>query len=88
MRGFFFRVIWYNILSGGMPMGMLRKKPISKVTFNEESKQFTVELGRHITSEDVFVGLVFTIEFLAEKLGVDKEDVWNQLAIYHKSRKE
>lgn len=87
MRGFFFRVIWYNILSGGMPMGMLRKKPISKVTFNEESKQFTVELGRHITSEDVFVGLVFTVEFLADKLQISREDAWNQLEIYRKARK-
>lgn len=87
MRGFFFRGIWYNILSGGMPMGMLRKKPISKVTFNEESKQFTVELGGHITSEDVFVGLVFTVEFLADKLQISREDAWNQLEIYRKARK-
>ena len=87
MQDFFFRVIWYNILSGGMPMGMLRKKPISKVTFNEESKQFTVELGRHITSEDVFVGLVFTVEFLADKLQISREDAWNQLEIYRKARK-
>jgi hypothetical protein len=65
---------------------LLTKKPVIVVTFNERVKNFNVELGAGINSEDVYVAVVFVIETLAAALNIDPSSVWNQLTLYRKAR--
>lgn len=64
------------------------RKPITSTLFNERTKEFTVELGSHITSEDVLIAITFQIETLADRLNVSKDSIYAELEIYRRSRKQ
>lgn len=65
---------------------LLTRKPIVTVEFNERNQSYTIELGKSLESDAIFVSLVFIAETLAERLGLPVNSVWNQLELYKKAR--
>lgn len=67
---------------------LLTKKPIIASIFNQKENAFFVEIGKDLTSEDLFVSLVFQIETIAELLNLPRDSAMNQLQVYWKGRKQ
>lgn len=67
---------------------LLTRKPIIASIFNQKESAFFVEIGKDLTSEDLFVSIVFQIETIAELLNISRESAMNQLQVYWKGRKQ